>query len=374
MVFVNARNSLLATGYRYVAKPIFFRHDPERVHDGVTRLGAWTGRHAVLRVGLRAAFYSRHPNLSQTLGGVLWPQPVGLAAGFDKDGLLTQVIPQIGFGFMEIGSITGEPCSGNPKPRLWRLPQSRGLAVYYGLKNDGATAVTERLCKQHYSIPLGISVAKTNSQATCTEAAGIADYSKAYRLAIAAQTASYITINISCPNTFGGEPFTTTTPLDHLLTALTKLGRPLPLFLKLPSDLLPDELRELVAVARRHHIIGLICSNLTKQRTLSTIHDSHVPPHGGLSGKIVEPLANQLIAQLYRETGDEFIIIGCGGIFSAEDAYRKIRLGAHLLQLITGMIYQGPQVISQIHCGLERLLRRDGFSSLAEARGLDAAS
>lgn len=372
MVLINARNSLSAIGYRYIAKPIFFRHDPERVHDGVTRIGAWAGRHAVLRAGLRTAFYSHHPNLGQTLGGVRWPHPVGLAAGFDKDGLLTQILPQIGFGFMEIGSITGEPCAGNPKPRLWRLPKSRGLVVNYGLKNDGAATVTERLRQQHYSIPLGISLAKTNSQATCTEEAGIADYGKAYRLAIAAQVASYITINISCPNTFGGEPFTAAVPLDHLLTALTKRGRPLPLFLKLPSDLSPVELRELVTVARRHRITGLICSNLTKQRTLSTIHDSQVPQQGGLSGKIVEPLANQLIAQLYRETGNEFIIVGCGGIFSAEDAYRKIRLGAHLLQLITGMIYQGPQVISQIHCGLERLLQRDGFRSLAEARGQDS--
>lgn len=372
MSLISLRNTLLATGYRLVAKPIFFRRDPEQVHDTVTRLGAWSGKYALTRLALHATFYSAHPRLRQTFAGITWPHPVGLAAGFDKDALLTRVLPNIGFGFMEIGSITGEPCAGNAKPRLWRLPESRSLVVYYGLKNDGAAVVCERIQRNHYPIPLGISIAKTNSQATCEESAGIADYAKAYRLAIATNVATYITVNISCPNAFGGEPFTDATSLDHLLTALTKLGRPLPLFLKLPSDLTPDELRALVTVARQHQVTGLICSNLTKQRSLPTIHNATVPAQGGLSGKIVEPLANKLIAQLYRETKDEFVIVGCGGIFSAEDAYHKIRLGAHLLQMITGMIYQGPQVISQIHTGLEQLLRRDGFASLAEARGRDA--
>lgn len=369
MSLLSIRNTVLAQGYHTIAKPIFFRHDPEQVHDAATRLGEWSGRHAVMRAVVRAVYYSRHPRLSQDLAGVTWPQPVGLAAGFDKDALLTQILPELGFGFMEIGSITGEPCVGNPKPRLWRLPKSRSIAVYYGLKNDGAVVVTERLKHNHYTIPLGISIAKTNNPETCVEAAGIADYCKAYRLALAAKVASYITVNISCPNTFGGEPFTDAESLNRLLAALTKVGRSLPLFLKLPSDLTPDELRNLVAVARQHHVTGLICSNLTKQRNLSTIHDVNVPEQGGLSGKVVEPLVDKMIAQLYCETKDEFVIVGCGGIFSAEDAYRKIRLGAHLLQLITGLIYQGPQLVSQIHIGLEELLQRDGYTSLAEARG-----
>lgn len=363
------RNAILATGYRIFAKPVFFKRDPEQVHDRVTQIGRWLGRHVVTRYLVRGLFYSSNAQLGQTLSNIYWPNPVGLAAGFDKNAELVQILPEVGFGSLEIGSVTGEPCAGNPKPRLWRLPASRSLVVYYGLKNDGADQVCRRLNNYSGKIPLGISIAKTNSQATCDQQTGIEDYAKAYSAAIRCRTASYITINISCPNTFGGEPFTQPNALEHLLKRLNQMDRRLPWFIKLPCDLTADELRSLVAVARQYKVAGLICSNLTKQRTLPTIHDTAVPAQGGLSGKVVEPLANAMIEQLYRETKDEFIIVGCGGIFSAEDAYHKIKLGAHLLQLVTGMIYQGPQLISQINIGLGQQLQRDGYTTLAEARG-----
>jgi dihydroorotate dehydrogenase subfamily 2 len=363
------RNGVMALGYQRVLKPLLFKRDPEAVHDRMTHLGHWAGEHRWSQASLRLAFGSSHPTLAQTFAGIQWPVPVGLAAGFDKNAELIGVLPAVGFGHIEIGSVTGQPCAGNAKPRLWRLPKSQSIAVYYGLKNDGAAAVCARLKNYHGSIPLGISIAKTNNQETCNEVAGIADYIKAYSAASVVKQAAYITINISCPNTFGGEPFTQPDKLDRLLHALDQQGRTLPWFLKLPCDVTPDQLRTLVAVARKYQVTGLICSNLTKRRGLPTIKDTNVPKQGGLSGKVVAPLADALIQQLYKETGDEFIIVGCGGIFSAEDAYHKIKLGAHLLQLVTGMIYQGPQLISQIHFGLETLLRRDGYTSLAEARG-----
>ncbi|MBI2475405.1 quinone-dependent dihydroorotate dehydrogenase [Candidatus Uhrbacteria bacterium] len=355
--------------YRHIFKPIAFRFDPETVHDSITIAGNWIGKRKWARKIARLLWCYENPSLRQTVCGTDFPNPVGLTAGFDKDGLLVDILPDVGFGFAEIGSVTGEPCEGNSKPRLWRLPKSEALIVYFGLKNDGCEVIRERLFTKKFRIPIGVSVAKTNCQKTCDVQVGIADYVKAMEAFL--DIADYITLNISCPNAFGGEPFTKPELLEQLLCATDLLHARQPIFLKMPVDLSFEEIDKLVDVALMHQVQGLILSNLTKRRDSQKINSADVVPSekGGISGRPVFDKSNDLIEYLYKRVGDRLILIGTGGIFSAEDAYEKILRGASLVQLATGMIFQGPQLIGQINRGLVELLRRDGFNSIKEAVG-----
>ncbi len=374
--YLKVRNVKVGWLYRRLLKPIFFRQDPETIHDRMTRFGAWLGGHAITRGLTRAMFSYHHPMLRQTIAGLTWPGPVGLAAGFDKEGKLIKILPAVGFGFMEIGSITGTPSPGNPKPRLWRLPKSKALVVHYGLNSTGSAAVAKRLTGVTTSIPLGISIAKANIPAMDSLEAGIADY----RLAAEQlqSVGNYLALNISCPNTTGGEPFQQPDDFRQLLIALKPYIAQRPTFVKLPVDIDDDDLDQIVDIGLEHRIAGFICTNLSKRRNQPGLIDDVIPPKGAISGKVVEPRANEVLARVYQRcwgralpTGRQAIIIGVGGIFTAEDAYKKIRLGASLLQMITGMIYQGPQVISEIHAELVDLLKRDGFKNIGEAVGVD---
>lgn len=371
MAFTKLRNAALGAAYRGLLKPVFFTQDPEKVHDRMTGFGAALGRSGLGRALTRALFSFEHPSLVQTVAGLRFSNPVGLAAGFDKDALLTDILPDVGFGFAEVGSVTGEASRGNSGQRLWRLPKSQSLVVYYGLKNRGCEEIASRLKGKTFRFILGISVAKTNSPDTVEEAAGIADYLKAYRTFLEAGVGNYVTVNISCPNAYGGEPFTDPGKLDRLLSALSAVKKRVPVFLKLPAELPKAQVDEIVDVAGRYGVDGFVCTNLAKSRQNGNIKEADVPKVGGLSGKVVEPLANDLLSYLYPKVRGRFVLIGVGGIFSAEDAYRKVRLGASLVQLITGMIYRGPQLISQINVGLVELLRRDGFENIAQAVGAD---
>ena len=355
--------------YRRVAKPVFFSRDPEEVHDAMTLFGTVLGASRGVRSILRFLYAYASPSLRQTVLGIEFPNPVGLSAGFDKDALLVDVLPAVGFGFEEIGSVTGERCEGNPKPRLWRLPKSKGLVVWYGLKNDGSAAVSARLRGRTFGIPIGTSVARTNDATTVETEAGIRDYEKAFRAF--ADIGAYTTVNVSCPNTCGGEPFATPERLDALLSRLDAIETRKPIFLKMPADISTGELDALVAVCDTHRVQGLILSNLTKRRDRATIDQAEVAVagKGGISGKPVSDPSNELISHLWKTAGRRYVIVGTGGIFSAEDAYEKILRGASLVQLITGMIFEGPQLIGEINRGLVRLLRRDGFKNIAEAVG-----
>jgi dihydroorotate dehydrogenase len=355
---VKIRNKFLGWKYAHFLKPIFFKMDPEFVHDRFTFMGRLLGSNPVTRGLTRVLFGYSHPMLEQTILGIHFKNPIGLSAGFDKDGLLTKIIPCTGFGYEEMGSITGEPCEGNPKPRLWRHPDKKALRVYYGLKNDGAVAIAKRLKKQRFAFPIGTSIAKTNCKETCETEAGIQDYAKAFTAF--AHIGDYFTINISCPNAFGGQPFTDEDRLEKLLTALDQIPTQKPIFIKLSPDLTHSELDTIVDCASRYTVHGFISTNLTKKHDLGL---------GGLSGKAVEDLSNEQLKYLYKKTRGKFVLIGCGGIFTAKDAYEKIKAGASLLQLITGMIYQGPQSISEINRGLVHLLKKDGYSSLQAAIG-----
>jgi dihydroorotate dehydrogenase len=361
--------NILGSAYKHLFKPLAFRYDPEFVHDRILVLGKLLGKTSLGRVVTHKLFSYSHPALKQTLLGIDFPNPIGLSAGFDKNAELLDILPSVGFGFAEVGSITGEACDGNLQKRLWRLPKSQSLVVYYGLKNDGAEKIAARLKHKKFQVPIGISVAKTNSPTTVDVVAGIKDYAKAYEAF--ADIGSYTTINISCPNTYGGQPFTDPALLEQLLSAIDKIPSSKPVFVKLSPDLGMDGVDQLLAVIDKHNVQGIVCSNLTKNRNNSKIIETEVPEVGGFSGKVVEDLANELISHVYRKTQGKYIVIGSGGVFSAEDAYKKIKLGASLIQMITGMVYQGPQIIGEINQGLVKLLARDGYSNVRDAVGVD---
>ena len=370
-VIHSIKSTIIGSIYRGILKPIFFIHDPEDVHDRMTAMGMFLGRHAITRHITRWTIYYEDPMLYQTLSDIVFKNPIGLSAGFDKDANLTDILPEVGFGFEEIGSVTGEPCEGNPKPRLWRLKNSKSLLVYYGLKNEGCEKISAKLRGKKFVFPLGVSVAKTNSPDVVDEQAGIADYVKAYRTFVECGIGDYYTINISCPNTFGGEPFTSPERLEHLLEEITKIKTDKPIFIKMPAELPTDTIDRIIAIARKYKITGFICTNLAKNRINKNIKDTGVPDKGGMSGKVVEDLSNTLIRHIYQTTKKEFIIIGCGGVFNAQDAYKKIKLGASLIQIITGMIFEGPQVIGEINRGLVSLLKADGYKNISDAIGTD---
>lgn len=370
MMYLPNGAKVMSFAYRYLVRPVLFRLDPERVHDKTIRLATLVGKCQVLSRLLQAFCGYQSPLLHQKILGISFANPIGLAGGFDKNGELTRFLPAIGFGFAEVGSITAKPCVGNKRPRLWRLSKSKSLVVYYGLKNDGVKIIARRLIAEQNTIPLGTNIAKTNSAMTCGMRAGAEDYLASFRALN--NVGDYFTINISCPNAYGGLPFTEPKSLEYLLSKLDKAETDKPIFIKLPPDLDDNQLDKIIRVAVRHRVHGFICSNLTKNRQNRSIRDAGVPAQGGLSGKVVEELADELIAKVYRQTKGRYVIIGCGGVFTAADAYKKIRLGASLVQLITGMIYMGPQAIGQINHGLTKLLMRDGFASISEAIGVDS--
>lgn len=358
--------------YRTIVKPICFRFDPEDIHDAITSLGVFMGRFSLVRRALQWAFVYQNPRLKQIIAGIPFLNPVGLSAGFDKNVKLVSLLPSIGFGAAEFGSITLKPYGGNPKPRLVRLPKSKGIVVNYGLMNDGAEAIIPRFRADTNGMVVGVSIAKTNSTETATVEHGVEDYAQCLQLVKDAEVGDYYTLNVSCPNTFGGEPFTTKESLTMLLERVQKIGATKPIFVKLPINLSMDDLDSLLRVCVQFCVAGVIIGNLNKVRDPHVIHDPVAyQVKGGISGKPTEDLSNACISYTHKHYGDSLYIIGLGGIFSAEDAYAKIRAGASLVQLITGMIFEGPQLIGEINAGLVKLLERDGFASIAEAVGSD---
>ncbi len=320
--------------------------------------------------------YKNNDILGQKIAGIDFINPVGLSAGLDKNFEITPIIKAIGFGFMEGGSVTFRACDGNEKPWFYRLPQSKSLVVNAGLANHGVDQVIKRI--KSYSgrvlrdFPLNISVAKTNSCETASDQDAIADYIGSLRAIKATSVGQMVTLNISCPNTYGGEPFTTPDRLDALLTAVDAVELSQPVFIKLPCDLPWKTFHSLLRIADKHNITGLTISNLAKDRTAMRLQDE-LPDSvkGNLSGKPTWELSNNLIRRTYEMYADRFIIIGVGGIFTAEDAYTKIKLGASLVELVTGLIFEGPQVIGEINKGLVELLYRDGYANISQAIGVD---
>ena len=373
-----ALSQIAQLGYGSVAKPILFRMQPDGVHSRAIRMAATMQRSDFARGLVHGALAYEDPTLlAQAVHGVWFSNPIGLSAGFDKNFELPPMMRALGFGFMEGGSLTYQPCAGNPRPWFHRLPKSKSLVVHAGLANQGVEAVMTRLKAYRpetlREFPLNISVAQTNSKSIASEAKAIADVVSGLRAVQRAGMGELLTINISCPNTYRGEPFTSPGMFDRLLRQVDRLRLEQPLFIKMPNHLDWDDFDALLAVASQHRVSGVTVSNLAKREAGVTLQEAlpDTAP-GGLSGKPTWEKSNELIRRTHRKYGSRFTIIGVGGVFSAEDAYTKIRLGATLVELITGMIFEGPQLIGQINYGLAQLLERDGFTNVREAIGVDA--
>lgn len=374
--FPNDRTWLIAgiTGFVYTTflKPLFFRIDPERMHTSMISLGHTLGEMPFVPSVGSFAFSVSDAQLRQTLASITFQNPVGLAAGFDYEANLTQILAPLGFGFQSIGTITNHSYEGNPRPMLGRLPKSQSLMVNKGFKNLGADATTRKLKGQSFFIPVGISIGRTNSRSLSTHKQSIADIVSAFEKFEASRVAfSYYELNISCPNLFGNISFYPSQHLRQLLKEVQKLRLKKPVFVKMPIEESNTSQRAMLEVIANYSPAGVIYGNLAKNRKNPVLVPSEVAqfPVGNFSGKPTFNRSNELISLAYTHYHKRLTIIGCGGIFSAADAYEKVTRGASLVQLITGMIYQGPQLISQINNGLLDFLERGGFSSLHDAVG-----
>ncbi|MDX1530020.1 MAG: quinone-dependent dihydroorotate dehydrogenase [Rhodothermales bacterium] len=354
--------------YRFL-RPLLFRLDAEAAHALGVRAAALGQQAAPL---VRARYGFGHPALEQTVFGLRFPNPVGLAAGFDKDAELVRFWAALGFGFCEVGSVTARPSPGNPRPRAFRLPEDRALVNRMGLNNAGADAVAERLARTEAPLPLGINLAKTHSPEILGDAA-TEDFVHSFRRL--APLADYVALNVSCPNTAEGKTFEEPAALDALLGAVMReradVAPAVPVLVKLsppPSERFDGgPVDELIAIAQRHGVAGFVASNTASDRAGLRTEPAAVEQvgPGGLSGQPLEARATALVRHLYRRTGGALPIVGVGGVDSAEAAYRKVRAGASLVELYTGLV-------QRINRGLVRLLERDGLGSIGEAVGADA--
>lgn len=362
--------------YTKAVKPVLFRIKPDTVHEYMVAWGSLFQKVP----GVRASFSKLYAYQSEALKiekfGLTFTNPIGLSAGLDKDAKLPALMKSVGFGFVECGSVTFGEYGGNPQPWYTRLPKSRSIIVNSGLRSEGAEAVIKRVNsydkKLFYDFPLNISVAKTNSKKASTCESGIEDYVSTLKLWEKKGSAQLYTINISCPNTYGGEPYTTPESLEKLLSAIDKLKIKKPVFIKMPIDKPWEEAKKLLDVCAKHSVQGITLGNLYKDRsTVKLEEDYDKSLKGNFSGKPCWEVSNELLERAYGAYSERFVFSGVGGVFSAEDAYTKIKLGATFVQLVTGLIFEGPTLIGQINKGLEELLRKDGYNHISEAIGVE---
>ncbi len=341
--------------YKTLAQPILRWIDPERTHDRALALAGRCGRSAIARGAVEALCGVEDRRLRQSLFGLDFPNPVGLAAGYDKNALGLEFWPALGFGFVEIGSVTSRPQDGNPPPRLFRLPEQRALVNRMGFNNDGAAAIAPRVPRRPHEIPVGVNVGK-NRDVELSRAGS--DYSDT--IAAFAGRADFFVLNVSSPNTLGLRKLQDREFLNDLLAGIRADA---PVLLKLAPDLTFEQMDDALALAQQHKIAGIVATNTTI--------DHPVPPEGGLSGAPLRARATECVRHVRRQMKGALPVIGVGGVFTADDAYEKIRAGASLVEVWTGMIYEGPSIAAQINRGLLRLLDRDGFYNVSEAVGTE---
>ena len=340
-----------------LARPALFALDPERAH----RLTI-----AALRVAPRRAPAAPGP-LSTEVAGLRFSNPVGLAAGFDKDAEAPDAALGLGFGFVEVGSITPQPQAGNPKPRLFRLAEDRAVINRMGFNNGGAAAAVDRL-ERRRGRP---GIVGVNIGANKDSADRIADY--AAMACAMAPLASYLAVNVSSPNTPGLRALQDEGALRALLEAVIaardeKSGEAgPPIFLKLAPDLAPTDIDAIARIAIDAGLGALMVSNTTVSRP--PLRSRHRGEAGGLSGAPLRGLALERLRDFREATGGAVPLIGVGGIASAEDAWQRIRAGASLVQLYSALVFEGPGLVRRIVRGLEQRMNRDGFASIAEAVG-----
>ncbi len=359
---------ILGAGYRGLLRPLLFRLDAELAHRltlaALARVPALTPA-------------ADPPELATEVCGLTFTNPLGLAAGMDKDARAITAWNALGFGFAEIGTVTPRPQAGNPRPRMWRLPTQRALINRLGFPSEGIASVAPRITHARdrgLRLRLGLNLGP-NKETPVEQVAQ--DYAALTRAA--APLADFIVVNVSSPNTPGLRDFQAPERIRTLIDAIrTATARPEslegtaglpPILLKIAPDLLPSMIDDICDAAIALRLDGIVATNTTLQRAAVGV-ESTLP--GGLSGAPLRDLARAVIKRVHRRSGGRLAIIGVGGVASAEDAYAHIRAGANLVELYTGLIYQGPGVVRTIKQGLARLLARDGFRSISEAVGTAA--
>jgi dihydroorotate dehydrogenase len=358
--------------YRRALRPLLFTQDPETAHERtIEMLAAASG--LPLHAGRRAFTHAR---LATEVAGIKFPNPVGLAAGCDKNGRAVSAWPHFGFGFVEVGTVTAQAQPGNPKPRVFRVPEHGALVNRLGFNSDGSQAVARRLARirrhgRALSVPLGINIGKT--KLVSGDEAILDDYLTGFRRL--SRLADFVVVNVSSPNTPGLRLLQGRDKLQPLLSALMEESfalarkrdtRPVPIFVKISPDMADADMEDVVAIALELGLAGIVATNTTIAREGAV---AGVEQSGGLSGKPLRDRANDVIRFLYRTSQGRIPLIGVGGIFTAEDAYARIQAGASLVQLYTALVYEGPFLPRRINEGLLRLMERDGVNQISDLIG-----
>lgn len=335
-------------------RPLIFSLDAEQAH-GLTL--------AALKLKPASAGVKARPALQIRVAGLDFPNPVGLAAGFDKNGEVFAQMLGLGFGFAEVGTLTPLPQLGNPRPRLFRLAQDRAVINRLGFNNQGQAAAKARLAKRQASGIVGVNIGANKDSVD-----RVADYAQGVRAM--APVADYLTINISSPNTPGLRALQDKGALIELLAAIVEArGKDrTPVFLKVAPDLEPSDVDAIARAAIDHRLDALIVANTTISRP--ALSSSHRNESGGLSGAPLKALALERLRDFRSATGGKIALIAAGGIASGADAYARIRAGASLVQLYSALVYEGPGLARRIGAELEALLERDGFTNISDAIGV----
>ena len=335
-------------------RPLAFALDAETAHRATI---------AALSRAPGPPLASFDPTLASEVAGLRFPSPVGLAAGFDKDAEVFEPVLSLGFGFVEVGTLTPRPQEGNPRPRLFRLAEDRAVINRMGFNNRGQAEALGRLRRRYRTS----GVVGVNIGANKDSVDRVADYVVGVRLM--APVADYLTVNISSPNTPGLRALQDRDTLDELLGQVMQArgGSWPPIFLKVAPDLEPADIEAIARIGIDKRLGALIVANTTISRP--PLRSRHAAESGGLSGAPLKQLALQRLRDFRHATGGALPLVGVGGIASAEDAWARIRAGASLVQLYSAMVYEGPGIARRIVRGLEALMRRDGFASVAEAVG-----
>ncbi len=366
--------------YQLSLRRLLFALDPESAHKSAIALCKSISDFPALQTAIATICTYKHNRLHQNLWGIDFANPVGLAAGFDKDAIAPNAWASLGFGFAEMGSITYHAQPGNPTPRLFRLPSDRAVLNRMGFNNRGAVATADDLRKYHAShalphtlgVPLGINLGK--SKITPLDEAA-QDYLKSFKLL--KDFGDYFVINVSSPNTPGLRDLQAVGQLKGILTVMqleNVNGKPL--LVKIAPDLADDDIREVVNLCQAHQVSGIIATNTSIARhnlntkILPTTGKALTEEAGGISGQPLKVRSTEVIRLIYQATDGKLAIIGVGGIFNANDAWEKIIAGASLIQIYTGLIYEGPLVVRQILEGLVQKLDMVGLDNISQAVGI----
>ncbi|MEL0211082.1 MAG: quinone-dependent dihydroorotate dehydrogenase [Novosphingobium sp.] len=340
-------------------RPLIFRIPAESAHRLTIK---------ALSLSQPATLPAPTPNLAQRVAGIAFPNPVGMAPGFDKNAEVPDAMLGLGFGFVEVGTVTPLPQDGNPKPRLFRLIEDRAVINRMGFNNEGAQAVTNRLVRRRETGRNGRpGIVGVNIGANKDSVDRIADYAQMTRLM--APLASYLTVNISSPNTPGLRALQDEGALSALLDGVLEArgNSNVPVFLKIAPDLEPSDIDSICRIAVEKRLGALIVANTTISRP--QLASRHAGETGGLSGEPLRDLALQRLRDFRTASGGAIPLIGVGGIATVEDAWARIKAGASLIQFYSAMVYEGPGLAARIVAGLEKKVREAGLTSIAEAVG-----